>query len=52
MVINLFCRCFKKGASYIISSRKNKKSQNKFIKVDNEIKFLRYFSSKKRKLGC
>ncbi len=38
----------KKGASYIISSRKNKKSQNKFIKVDNEIKFLRYFSSKKR----
>ena len=32
----------------LFHQEKIKKSQNKFIKVDNEIKFLRYFSSKKR----
>ena len=38
----------KKGAKYIISSRKNKKYKNKIFKVENEIKFLKEFASKKR----
>ena len=31
----------KKGAKFIISSRKNKKYNKKIIKVDNEINFLK-----------
>ena len=38
----------KKGAKYIISSRKNKKYDKKIIKVDNEINFLNKFARKKR----
>ena len=37
-----------KGAKYIISSKQKKKFKKKIIKVNNEIKFLNYFASKKR----
>ncbi len=38
----------KKGAKYIISSKNYKKFSSKIITVDNEIKFLNRFASKKR----
>ena len=38
----------KKGAKFIISSRRNKKYNKKIIKVDNEINFLQKFAYKKR----
>ena len=41
-------QAIRKGAKYIISSKKNKSYQNKIIKVKNEIKFLNNFASSKR----
>ena len=38
----------KKGAKYILSSKNYKRFKKKIIKVDNEIKFLNLFASKKR----
>ncbi len=40
----------KKGAKYIITSKKNKKYKNKIIKVNNEIKFLNEFAKQKRNI--
>ena len=37
------------GAKYIISSRISKKYKNKIIKVNNEMKFLKDYASKKEK---
>ena len=39
----------KKGASFIVSSKKIKKHRNKVIKVENETKFLNRFALEKRK---
>ncbi len=41
-------KALKKGASYIISSKKIKRFKSKLIKVDNETKFLNDFALKKR----
>ena len=41
-------KAIKKGAKYIVSSKNIKKFKNKIIKVENEIKFLNDFASKKR----
>ena len=41
----------KKGAKYIISSKRLKVFQNKIIKVDNEITFLNKFASLKRNIS-
>ena len=41
-------QAIRKGAKYIISSKKNKSYQNKIINVKNEIKFLNNFASSKR----
>ena len=41
-------QAIRKGAKYIISSKKNKFYQNKMINVKNEIKFLNNFASSKR----
>ena len=41
----------KKGAKFIISSKKLKKYKNKILKVDNEINFLNDFASRKRNLS-
>ena len=46
---NFISQAFKKGAKYVVSSKKNTKYQNKTIKVNNEIKFLNNFAVKKRK---
>ena len=48
MVIIYVAHALKKGAKFIISSRKNKKYNKKIIKVDNEINFLNKFAYKKR----
>ncbi len=39
---------FKNGASYVVSSRSNKKNKYKTIKVDNSISFLNKFAKLKR----
>ena len=41
----------KKGAKYIVSSKKIGKHRNKLIKIKNEINFLNRFASKKRDLS-
>ena len=41
-------KALKKGARYIISSKKIKRFKSKLIKVDNETKFLNDFALKKR----
>ena len=46
---NLFIdKALRKGASFIISSKKNKKFKNKVVQVKNEINFLNKYASKKR----
>ena len=44
---NLF-KALKKGAKYIISANKFKKFKSKLILVNDVIKFLNYFATKKR----
>ena len=39
----------RRGAKYIISSKKIKKYKNKIINVKNEIKFLSQYANEKRK---
>tara|TARA_B100000886_G_scaffold297768_1_gene225612 strand:- start:1409 stop:4168 length:2760 start_codon:yes stop_codon:yes gene_type:complete len=41
-------QAIKRGAKYIITSKNIKKNKKRSIKVNNEIKFLNYFASKKR----
>ncbi len=41
-------KAIKKGASYIVSSKKNYKNKKKLIKVDNSITFLNQFANFKR----
>jgi len=41
-------KVIKKGASYIVSSKNNKKNKKKIIKVDNSITFLNKFANIKR----
>jgi len=41
-------KVIKKGASYIVSSKNNKKNKKKIIKVDNSISFLNKFANIKR----
>ena len=49
--IKFISKALKKGAKYIITSKNTKRHKSKTIKVDNEIKFLNEFASKKiRKL--
>ena len=48
---NLFIeKALNKGASLIISSKRNKKFKNKIVKVKNEIDFLNKYASNKREL--
>ena len=47
--IKFASKAFKKGAKYIISSKKLNKYKTNYIKVDNEIKFLNNFAFLKRK---
>ena len=42
-------KALKRGAKYIISSKKIKKYKNKIINVKNEIKFLSQYANEKRK---
>ena len=42
-------KALRKGAKYIISSKKIKKYKNKIINVKNEIKFLSQYANEKRK---
>ncbi len=42
---------FRKGAKFIISSKKVKKNKNKIFKVDNEISFLNSYAKKKREIS-
>ena len=46
--IKFISKALKKGAKYIITSKNTKRHKSKTIKVDNEIKFLNEFASKKR----
>ncbi len=46
--IDFINHALKKGASYIISSKAIKKHKKKIFKVNDEIKFLNHFASKKR----
>ena len=46
--IKFIPNALKKGAAYIITSKNIKKYKDKIIKVENEIKFLNDFASKKR----
>ena len=41
-------KALKRGAKYIVSSKNIKKYRKKIIKVDDEIRFLNYYASKKR----
>ena len=41
-------KAIKKGASYVVSSKNNKKNKNKIIKIDNPITFLNKFAKLKR----
>ena len=50
--IKFIPQAIKKGAKYIVTRKKNIQSyKNKIIKVDDEIKFLNNFASKKRKMS-
>ena len=49
--IKFISKALKKGAKYIISSKKIKNIKIKLIKVDNEIKFLNKFASLKRNIS-
>jgi len=42
-------KAIKKGASYVVSSKNNKKNKKKIIKVDNPIIFINKFARLKRK---
>ncbi len=46
--VKFISQALKKGAKYIVSSKKIKKHKDKVIKVDNEISFLNNFASQKR----
>ena len=46
--VRFISQALKRGAKSIVSSNKIKKNKNKIIKVNNEIKFLTNFASKKR----
>ena len=48
--IEFIDEAFKKGAKYIVSSKKINNRKNKVIKVSNEIKFLNEFAKKKRQI--
>ena len=45
---NFISKAITKGASFIISSKNNKKNKKRILKVDNEIDFLNKFASLKR----
>ena len=46
--VSFISQALKRGAKSILSSKKIKRNKNKIIKVNNEIKFLNNFASKKR----
>ncbi len=46
--INFVPKALKKGAKYIISSKNLKKYKNKFLKVENETRFLNKYAELKR----